>query len=553
MRLKKSLYVVLFLFSFSALFSQSRVSSEGVKLERTLRLIENLYVEEVDNYHLTEVAIRAILKELDPHSSYLDKEEVKSMNEPLQGNFDGIGISFNMLTDTLYVVEVIAGGPSQKVGLLAGDKIIFVNDTLIAGVEMNNQRVIKMLRGKKGTAVNVKVQRRGVADLIDFKIVRDKIPIHSVDAAYMVNDSTGYLRLARFGIHSGKEVKQSMAALLAQGMKHMVLDLTGNGGGILQTASEIVDEFLGPNKLVVYTEGLNQPRMELKTSAKGRLEEGVVWVDGGAAQNRRSKGGLEQGRLVVLVDEGSASASEIVAGAIQDWDRGVVVGRRTYGKGLVQRQVPLPDGTMIRLTVANYYTPTGRSIQKPYEGGKTEEYHKDFIHRFEHGEMLHADSIQFPDSLRFTTLINKREVYGGGGIMPDYFVPVDTTTLTNLHRDLIAKGLINRLAINEVDENRALLTDQFTTLEQYKENYFVPDAMIEQLKQMAAADKIEWNEDEYEQSRQLLGVQLKALMGRDLYGAHAYFVVFNDENDIFQEGLRIIADPAAYQQLIGGH
>ena len=529
--ISRGFYWLLFLFIAHGLFAQrGPISPDGMKLEGTLRLINNLYVDDVDSYKLTEAAIRSMLKELDPHSSYLDKDEVKSMNEPLQGNFDGIGISFNMLTDTLYVVEVIAGGPSQKVGLMAGDKIIFVNDTLIAGVEMQNQRVMSMLRGKKGTSVRVKVQRRGVPELIDFKIVRDKIPIHSVDAAYMVNDSVGYLRLVRFGINSGKEVKREMASLQRKGMKHMILDLTGNGGGILQTASEIADEFLGANRLVVYTEGLNQPRLELKTT---------------------SKGSFEKGRLVVLVDEGSASASEIVAGAMQDWDRGVVVGRRTYGKGLVQRQIPLLDGTMIRLTVARYYTPTGRSIQKPYEGGKSDEYHQDFNHRFEHGEMLHVDSIHFPDSLKYTTLVNRRTVYGGGGIMPDYFVPIDTTALSDLHRDLIAKGVINKLAINEVDEKRSLIEEEYPLLESYKEHYTIPESMIEQMKRMAEEEGIEWDEEAFKMSGDLIQLQLKALMGRDLFGAHAFFVIFNDENDIFKEGLRVIANQSIYNHLIG--
>lgn len=324
--------------------AQFRPSPEGIKLERTLQLIKNLYVDDVDSKELTESAVRAMLRELDPHSSYLNEEEVKAMNEPLQGNFDGIGISFNMLTDTLYVMEVIAGGPSQKVGILPGDKIIYVGDTLIAGVEMNNQDVVKMLRGPKGTTVNVKVLRRGSKDLIEFRIVRDKIPITSIDAAYMVSENIGYIRLSRFGISSADEFKAAESKLRSQGMKHLLLDLTDNGGGILQTANEIADEFLGEGKVIVYTEGKNQPRYTM--NATGTDE-------------------LNGGKLVILVNGSSASASEILAGAIQDWDRGVIVGRRTFGKGLVQRQLPLPDGTMIRLTVARYYTPSGRSIQKP--------------------------------------------------------------------------------------------------------------------------------------------------------------------------------------------
>lgn len=520
-----------FLLLSSLSFAQSRLSPDGIKLERTLQMINGLYVDDVETSNLTETAIRAMLRELDPHSSYLDKDEVKAMNEPLQGNFDGIGISFNMLTDTLYVMEVISGGPSQKVGIMPGDKILYVNDSLIAGVKKDNQDVVKMLRGPKGTTVNVKVLRRGVAELLEFRIVRDKIPIYSIDASYMVDKNTGFIRLSRFGINSTEEFLKAEKELKAKGMKNLILDLTGNGGGILQTASDIVDEFLGAGKLVVYTEGKNQPRYELKTT---------------------SSGNLETGNLVVLVDEGSASASEIVAGAVQDWDRGIVVGRRTFGKGLVQRQLPLPDGTMIRLTVARYYTPTGRSIQKPYEEGKIDEYNRDFLNRMQHGEMLHADSIRFPDSLKYTTLVNKRTVYGGGGIMPDYFVPIDTNSVTNLHRNLIAKGVINRLTIGEVDNNRADLLRAYPNVQKFKSDYQISESMINRMKEMANGEKIEWNDDQFEKSKRFMSIQLKALMARDLYDSSAFYVIMNDENDIFKEGLRIIENQKVYDGLLNG-
>lgn len=512
-------------------FAQPRLTPDGLKLERTLQMINSLYVDDVETSKLTETAIRAMLRELDPHSSYLNKEEVKAMNEPLQGNFDGIGISFNMLTDTLYVMEVISGGPSQKVGIMPGDKIIYVNDSLIAGVKMNNQNVVSKLRGPKGTAVNVKILRRGVSELLEFRIIRDKIPIYSIDAKYMIDRNTGYIRLSRFGISSSEEFLAAEKELKAKGMKNLILDLTGNGGGILQTASDITDEFLGAGKLVVYTEGKNQPRYELRTT---------------------SLGNFENGNLVILVDESSASASEIVAGAVQDWDRGVVVGRRTFGKGLVQRQLPLPDGTMIRLTVARYYTPTGRSIQKPYEEGNIDEYNRDFSNRMKHGEMLHADSIRFPDSLKYTTLINKRTVYGGGGIMPDYFVPIDTNSVTNLHRSLIAKGVINKLTIGEVDNNRAKLLKSYPNVQKFKSNYTIPASMINRMKELAKEEKIEWKDDEFEKSNHFMSIQLKALIARDLYDASAYFVIINDENDIFQEGLRIINNQKLYNNLLNG-
>jgi carboxyl-terminal processing protease len=509
-------------------YAQFRPSTEGVKLERTLQLIQGLYVDDVNAQELTEAAIRGMLKELDPHSTYLNKEEVKAMNEPLQGNFDGIGISFNMLNDTLYVMDVIAGGPSQKVGIMPGDKILQVNDTLIAGVKMNSQAVVSKLRGAKGTVVNVKVFRRGAPELILFKIVRDKIPIASIDAAYLVAGDIGYIRLSRFGITSGDEFRKAKLELKAQGMKHLILDLTDNGGGILQTANEIADEFLEENKLIVYTEGKNQPRYTM--NATGGDE-------------------LKGGRLVILVNEASASASEILAGAVQDWDRGVIVGRRTFGKGLVQRQLPLTDGSMIRLTVSRYYTPTGRSIQKPYENGETEAYNRDFVNRYNKGELFQADSIHFPDSLKYTTLVNKRTVYGGGGIMPDYFVPIDTTG-TLLHARLNAMGLVYRMAVSEVDNRRQELLQKYPTVTEFNENYQVTEAMTARLKKLAVEEKITWNEEQFASSRPLLSAQLKALIARDLYNSSAFYRVINEESGIFMKGLEIVRDRERYNALL---
>lgn len=511
-------------------FSQFRPSPEGLKLERTLQMIKGLYVDDVDTKKLTETAIRAMLRELDPHSTYLTEEEVKAMNEPLQGNFEGIGISFNMLTDTLYVMEVIGGGPSQKVGIMPGDKFIYVNDTLIAGVKMNNQDVIRRLRGPKGTSVEVKVLRRGVPELITFRIVRDKIPITSIDAAYMVADEIGYIRLSRFGISSGEEFREAERALKKQGMKHLIFDLTDNGGGILQTANEVASEFLEDGKLIVYTEGKNQPRYTMQASGKGQLTEG---------------------RVVVLVNRNSASASEILAGALQDWDRAVIVGRRTFGKGLVQRQLPLPDGTMIRLTVARYYTPTGRSIQKPYKPGDPDGYQQDFMNRYEHGELFDADSIRFPDSLKYTTLVNKRTVYGGGGIMPDCFVPMDTTG-TMLHGYLNAKGVINKVAIAEVDRKREELLRSYPDALSFARGYQVSDELAGRIQEQAVADSVEWDEEQYEQSRSLILLQLKALIARDLYDSSAFFRIVNQENEIFREGLRIISDEQRYRGFLKG-
>lgn len=531
----RNINIALLLCSFVVLstniFSQGNLRPEATKLTRTLQLIDNLYVDEVDLPKLSEAAIRAMLLELDPHSSYMDKDEVKEMNESMQGNFEGIGISFNMLTDTLYVIEVISGGPSQKVGLLAGDRIMYVDDTLIAGVKMDNQKVIGMLKGPKGTTVNVKVLRKGVDDLLDFKIVRDKIPLHSIDASYMVSSEIGYIKLSRFGVTSYREFLEAEKDLKSKGMKKLIFDLTGNGGGVLQVASEIVNEFLTDDKLVVYTQGRQQPRLELKTTNKGQFQDGDV---------------------VVLVDEMSASASEIVAGALQDWDRGVVVGRRTFGKGLVQRQIPLTDGSMMRLTVARYYTPTGRSIQKPYEEGQKDKYQMDLLNRYQHGEYQHADSISFPDSLKYETLINKRTVYGGGGIMPDYFVPIDTVRLTDLHRNLIAKGVLNRVAINEVDVSREDLLSEFPDVFAFKSNFEVSENVFVKMKNIAEEEKIEWSKEQFELSEDILAVQLKALIARDLYDQSAYFFIINDINDVYKEGLRILNSRDTYDQLIQG-
>ncbi len=518
------------LFSGSA-FAQFRPSPDGLKFERTLQLINGLYVDDTDTGALTEAAIRAMLSELDPHSTYLNEEEVKAMNEPLQGNFDGIGISFNMLTDTLYVMEVIAGGPSQKVGIMPGDRIIYVDNKLIAGVDINNQDVIKMLRGPKGTTVNVKILRRGAPDLIEFRIIRDKIPITSIDASYMITSDVGYIRLSRFGMTSGTEFREAEESLRKQGMKHLLLDLTDNGGGILQTANEIVDEFLGDGKVIVYTEGNNQPRFTMNATGDDEL-------DGG--------------KLVVLINGASASASEILAGAVQDWDRGVIVGRRSFGKGLVQRQLPLPDGTMIRLTVARYYTPSGRSIQKPYEGGEVDAYNQDFINRYNSGELFEADSIHLPDSLKFQTLVNKRTVFGGGGIMPDYFVPIDTTAGTMFHATLNARGVINRTAIAEVDNNRSELIDEYPDVNSYIDDFQITEGLENRLRSIAEEVELEWNEEEYNQSKNLILVQLKALIARDLYDSSAFFKIINNENDIYLEGLDIILDDKKYDDLLHG-
>lgn len=509
-------------------FSQAnaqKINQEARKMSMALYAISNLYVDSTDESKLAEYAIIGMLEKLDPHSNYLDPEETKEMTEPLEGNFDGIGIQFNMLTDTLYVIQVIPGGPSEKVGLMAGDRIIQVNDTLIAGVKMKNTDIMKRLRGQKGTEVRIKVQRNKEPELIEFRIIRGKIPVYSLDAAYMADKETGYIKLNRFAASSADEFKEALAKLQKQGMKNLILDLQGNGGGYLNIAIDIADEFLGKDQLIVYTQGSKVNREDAKATAKGNFEKG---------------------KLIVLVDEGSASASEIVSGAIQDWDRGLIVGRRTFGKGLVQKPIPLPDGSMIRLTVSRYYTPTGRSIQKPYEQGKQEEYKHDLIDRYNRGELMSADSIHFPDSMKYNTLVKKRIVYGGGGIMPDVFVPVDTTRYTDYHRKIVASGLVNRIAMNYLDKNRETLTKKYPKFATYKKNFEVSEEVMQELLALAKEEKIEFDEEEYGKSETLIKLQIKALIARDMYDMSEYFQIINDDNPSFQKALQILSEKDSY-------
>jgi len=499
------------------------------KLNMAFDAIKRFYFEETNNSKLVEDAIKAMLNNLDPHSTYSTAEETRKMNEPLEANFDGIGIQFNMYLDTLYIIQVIAGGPSEKVGLLPGDRIISVNDTLISGVKMSNTDVIKLIRGKKGTQVRISVKRGSSKDLIDFLIVRDKIPIFSIDASYMADPNTGYIRLSRFSAISIDEFKKSFAALQKKGMKNLILDLQENGGGYLQIAYILTDLFLDKGKLIVYTQGEKMRRSE------------VVSTDESLFTN---------GKLVVLINESSASASEILAGAIQDWDRGVIVGRRSYGKGLVQRPIDLPDSSMIRLSVARYHTPSGRYIQRPYEKGNVESYRHDIIDRFNKGELMSADSIHFPDSLKYQTLISKRTVYGGGGIMPDYFVPIDSTRLSEYYVRIARLGLINRMAMSYMDKNRRELTRSYPDITRFKQKFTVTEAMLQELIAMATEEKIEYNEEQFLNSKDFLCLQLKAMIARDLFDFSEYFEIVNDHNDIYQQALKIINDDALYNKIL---
>ena len=516
------------LLATSAVQAQSFGSAAMRKLQMAEFAISNFYVDKVDEDKMVEEAIIKMLAQLDPHSTYSDAEEVKKMNEPLQGNFEGIGVQFQMIEDTLLVVQPVSNGPSEKVGILAGDRIIAVNDSAIAGVKMSTEDIMKRLRGPKGSKVNLTIVRRGVQDPLVFTVKRDKIPILSLDASYMIQPKIGYIRVNRFGATTAEEFKKAMKGLQQQGMKDLILDLQGNGGGFLTSAIAMADEFLADGQSIVYTEGRRSPRDDAFASKRGQFQKG---------------------KLVLLVDESSASASEILSGAIQDWDRGIIVGRRTFGKGLVQRPIPFPDGSMIRLTVARYYTPSGRSIQKPYDKGH-EAYERELLDRFNHGELIYTDSIHFPDSLQFQTLKSKRTVYGGGGIMPDIFIPLDTTIYTDFHRDLLAKGVLNQYPVNYLDSHRKELMNKYKKVDQFVEEFAVTDDMLAELLKMGETEKVKYNEEQYRKSKGLIALQIKALIARDMFDTAAYFRVMNPRNPSFVKAMEIINDDLEYNRLL---
>ena len=509
------------LLSVGTLSAQEKRNNNGNspahKLQIAQYAIANLYVDQPDVDKLVESAIIGMLKELDPHSTYANPEEVKKLNEPLQGNFDGIGIQFNIAEDTLFVIQTISGGPSEKAGIRAGDRIVMVNDTLIAGVKMTSDDISRRLRGPKGTKVQLKIVRRGVDGMMSFSVKRDKIPVHSLDAAYMVNSKIGYIKINRFAATTHEEFMDALMSLKDQGLEHLILDLQGNGGGYLNAAIDIANEFLGQKELIVYTEGRRNPRREF--FAKG-------------------DGTFQKGRLVVLVDEYSASASEIVSGAIQDWDRGWIVGRRTFGKGLVQRPIDLPDGSMIRLTIARYYTPAGRCIQKPYES--TEKYEDELVERYNRGEMLSADSIHFPDSLKCTTLKEGRTVYGGGGIMPDYFVPVDTARYTKYHRQLSLQGVIQKVHLQLIDKYRDEWLKSYKTYKVFSRKFDIDEAMMKQLVSEGQKMGIEFNEEQFRQSESLIKLQMKALIARDLWSNNEYYQTINAANESVTKAVELL-------------
>ena len=490
------------------------------KLQIAEMAVNSLYVDSVSEEKLVEDGIRGMLEKLDPHSSYLTAKEVKEANEPLQGNFEGIGVQFNMVEDTLLVIQPVTNGPSEKVGILAGDRIVKVNDTIIAGVKMSKEEIMRRLRGPKGTKVNMGIVRRGIADTLSFTVVRDKIPVKSIDASYMLSPKVGYIRIGSFSATTHDEFCERIRELLGKGMKTLVLDLQENGGGFLHAAVQIANEFLDNNDLIVYTEGRQAQRTEYR--AKG--------------------GGLfTKGQVVVLVDSYTASAAEIVSGAIQDHDRGLVVGRRTFGKGLVQRPIDLPDGSMIRLTIAHYFTPSGRCIQKPYEKGHGRDYAMDVVNRLKSGELMSADSVHFADSLKCYTLKKHRVVYGGGGIMPDEFVPLDTTKYTRFHRELSAKGMIINGNLHYVDQHRKALQQEYKDFADFRAHFDIPQEVVDSIFAEGERQKVlPKSEAERLQTLPYLRLQLKALVARDLWGMDEYFAIINETNDLLRKALELI-------------
>ncbi len=501
-----------------------QLNEQLFKLNKFIFMLKTEYVDTINTPDMVEKSIVNLLSQLDPHSVYISKDEVKKMSEPLEGNFEGIGIEFNILNDTLIVVNTIPGGPSQKVGLFPGDRIVKINGKLVANIGLKNSDVFTYLRGAKGSKVELQIRRKGVLDMLDFMIIRDKIPIFSVDAAYNIAPKVGYIKVSRFAQNTFDEFQKAFAKL-APGTESLILDLRGNSGGYLGTAIGLSDQFLSVGKKIVYTEGKNQPRRDYTATETGLFEKG---------------------KLVVLVDEGSASASEIVSGAIQDWDRGLIIGRRTFGKGLVQNQQMLPDGSMVRLTVARYHTPTGRAIQRPFKKGDTEGYYMDLYSREAKGELTNKDSIHFNDSLKFRTLAKKRTVYGGGGIMPDIFIPLDTTWYTKYYGNLSRKGVFQQFVVSYVDKNRKVLESKYPTFDSYSKSFAVDGEMQHDFMQYGKKMGVEPNDTEYKTSAVEINLILKGLIAQKLWDTSEYFRVINSEDQTMKKALDALANWSKY-------
>lgn len=529
--MKKILLIAAIITTTSLLFAQSKPvdpRQTSQKLNFLLQLLNYNYVENIDQPKLVETAIESILKELDPHSVYIPKKEVERINEPLVGNFEGIGVTFQLFHDTILVVSPVPGGPSDKLGILAGDKIVKINGEDATGSKINNQYVMDRLRGPKGTVVDVSIYRKSRKGLIEYSIVRDKIPLNSIDATFMVTEQIGYIKLSRFARSSANEFRESVEELKNQGMKSLILDLRGNTGGYLDIAIELGDQFLPANKLIVYTEGLHSLRSDDLATSRGVFEEG---------------------KLAIIIDESSASASEIVSGAVQDWDRGIIVGRRSFGKGLVQKPYMMPDSSMVRITTARYFTPSGRCIQKSYEEG-SDAYRDELAERFKHGEYMHSDSIKMPDSLKFYTH-NKRLVYGGGGIMPDVFVPLDTTFISEYYTEILRKGLLNEFTVQYVDNHRAELTLKFKTAKDFKKGFNNDEELLSEFLAFTDKKEVKRTDAMLAASGKQVKYALKGMIARNLFGVGAYFEVTTENDDDLQKTIQILQNNQQYKSLTG--
>lgn len=514
----------------TGLFQSSAQLMQPSKVDHALEIVKYYYVDTVNEKALMEEAMKAMIKELDPHSVYIPLEELREMNEPLLGKFEGIGIQFNIHEDTIMVTQTIVGGPSEKLGIRAGDRIVKIDTQNVAGIKITNNDVLKKLRGDKGTKVTVGIYRRGMSELIDYTITRDQIPLFSVDASYMVAPEIGYIKISRFADATVEEFKKALADLKTKGMTSLILDLQGNGGGYLNRAVELSDEFLADGKKIVYTRGRANPDEDFMSS---------------------SRGGWEKGNIAVLIDEGSASASEIVSGAIQDWDRGLIIGRRSFGKGLVQKPFQLPDGSIIRLTVAHYYTPSGRNIQKPYTLGDEEDYYLDYSTRAKQGEFFYEDSVHFADTTQYFTS-SKRVVRGGGGIMPDLFVPMDTSHNSTYFSDLFRKGVFNDFTLTYVDNNRNSLKSNYPNIDAFKANFSVDGKVFDDFLALAKKQGVEKDSAGFIRSEKAIRIHLKALIARNLWDTDAYFEISNELNRSLNRAIEAVQNKTFEKMKLAG-
>jgi carboxyl-terminal processing protease len=528
-KLSRLVYVliILTLLSASGYAQNSKQDLTGVrKYIALMQMIKYAYVDTVNEPKLVEKAIIETLKELDPHSVYISKKDLTRANEELVGNFEGIGVQFEILRDTINIVHPIPGGPSARLGIMSGDKIIKIEAENVTGKKITNQFVFDRLRGKKGTKVNISIYRPGKKGLIDFPIVRDKIPIYSIDASYIIEPGIGYINLSRFSSTSTTEFLDAMKKLQAQGMKNLILDLRNNGGGYMNVAIELADQFLESGKTIVYTQGHVSPRENYYSTGKGMFKNG---------------------KLVVMINESSASASEIVSGAMQDLDRGLIVGRRSFGKGLVQRPFQLPDSSEVRLTTARYYTPSGRCIQKSYAEG-VDKYYEDYVTRLKHGELENPDSIKFPDSLKFHTS-KGRIVYGGGGIMPDVFIPLDTTPFfTDYYMNIRRKNVLNLFVGDYVDQNRKELQKTYPEFEQFNKKFVVDDEFMKGFLDLAEKQGVKMNDKEYAVSGNLIRSQIKSLIAEKLWDVNASFIVINQDDQEVQKAINVMKNDALFDK-----